>query len=725
MFDSHHSPTAVATAASRQTAAEALVARLFPGQDPAALVGLPSHALLGLARDALLTGPGSPSDGQQLPASAGSATPPAEHASDHDHNNNDDDDDDDDEGGRGWHEFRLHYHDDEVCDDVNGLSVNVHRRSYLGTSSIQAILRAMFRVKPSLQWELQRAISLRAGGTTGAGAPSAVPAVAATATDVAVPDITAAAVSTPSTARGPWSSSWADHQKQQQQQQHPQNAVPALEEETAINAYFAHVHGIVPLLDEAHFRDLWRRGQRCDRPWLALLHMVLVLGALAFGDERSSHAYYLRAQTYLDFELLATGCLESLQALCLLGGLYLHLKNAPNMAYTVMGMAYRIAIGLGLHRLPAGGAATGDGAAGGGPWRPQIRQRIWWSLFCLDTWGSMNLGRPTLGRWDPRTMTVPRLVPAGNEEERHPHHHRHMHTPPQPDPVALSLDCASAFCLVATKIQQRLARPAPMGTDEILLFDAEVQSWHRALPPALLHVDRCPAPLRTAQRILRNRYLNLRLLLLRSVLLRYAHAHGHTRIPLASLPPLDQQAVCLCRDIACEAVDQIQFSFAGGEEDATNRLLVWSAVWYLYQATMVLLFSIMVDPDHAESPRWRASVETALVLLAGAAPISRAAERSRLLVQSLLHICTSSSSDGVAGEGASLAASSATTAAAAAAYPAVSPSSALPAVSSLPGMSNEDLWSLLGLDMFTEECTSSLPPVFIIFVSPSFHFCQR
>ncbi|KAL1898904.1 hypothetical protein Sste5346_003315 [Sporothrix stenoceras] len=639
---------------------------------------------------------------------------------DHNNNANDKDDNtDDNEGGRGWHEFRLYNHhdnndDQEVCDDVNGLSINIHRRSYLGIGSIQAIFRAMFRVKPSLQWELQRAISLRSNANMrNMRATEAVPVA---------PSVTTGSPSSISTSAGT---------------AHAAPPAPPLEEETAINAYFAHIHGIVPLLDEVHFRDLWRRGQRCDRPWLALLNMVLVLGSLAFGDERSSHIYYLRAQTYLDFELLATGCLESLQALCLLGGLYLHLRNAPNMAYTVMGMAYRIAIGLGLHRMPglsAGGGKDKDSNGSGGPWRPQIRQRIWWSLFCLDTWGSMNLGRPTLGRWDPRAMTVPRLV-SGMQTDT-------SDTLNTPDPLDLSLDCASAFCLVATKIQQRLAQPAPMRTDEVLLFDAQVQSWHRSLPPVLLHADQCPTPLRSAQRILRYRYFNLRMLLLRSVLIRYAHgragsANGPGASP-ASLSQPDQQAVSLCRDIACEAVEQIHLSVASSSEegDAANRILVWSAVWYLYQATMVLLLSIMVDPDHPESLRWRASVETALVLLGSATPVSRAADRSRLLVQSLLHICGGNSAavTNVAGNAETADETMESVTATAPiftfpAYPALSPSntmstmgnhqpgahpgahpgslSGMNAMTGIPGnMSDEDLWSLLGLDMFTEETST-------------------
>lgn len=131
--------------------------------------------------------------------------------------------------------------------------------------------------------------------------------------------------------------------------------MPSIDEQTSVNAYFNHVHCIVPLIDEADFRAQWSRGGREDRPWLALLNMVLALGSLSAGDsdDRSHSIYHMRAKEYLDFELLGTGCVESLQALCLLGGLYLHYKHAPNMAYTIMGAAYRIAIALGRHREPA------------------------------------------------------------------------------------------------------------------------------------------------------------------------------------------------------------------------------------------------------------------------------------------------------------------------------------------------------------------------------------
>ncbi|OIW30082.1 hypothetical protein CONLIGDRAFT_680869 [Coniochaeta ligniaria NRRL 30616] len=583
-------PTTVAAVVTGQTVAETLVAKLFPGQDAASLAHLPTQELLEVAQDAFLT---QHSRSDQLA--------PADQAPYGDES--------DDE--RGWHEARLD--EDEVCDDVNGLSLNVHRRSYLGASSIHAVFRVMFHVKPSLQWELQRNIPNAAATAQGGTVTSA-----------------------------PWPRSFL-------------NVTPALEEETAINAYFGHIPGIVPLIDEAYFREMWRRGQRRDRPWLALLNMVLVLGSLAVGDDESAQIYYSRAQPFLDFELLGIGCLESLQALCLLGGLYLHYKNSPNMAYAIMGLGYRIAISLGLHRQPSR-LAVGNSTQGtsGGPGRPQIRRQIWWSLFCLDTWGAMTLGRPTLGRWDSKTMNVRLVVVDGSVEK----------TPP--DPFLLSLDSARIFCLIATKIQHRFAQVLPISIDEIVALDGEVQSWHKALPPAFFHMEECPPPLVSGQYIMRNRYFNLRLLLFRPILLRYAHAG----IPLESLPAPEQGAVGLCCDIACEAIDR-----ASWPRQSLNKLLICSAVWYLYQASMVLLLRIMVDPDRSDNPKWRSAVEKALSLLSSATLWSRTAVRSKEVVERLFHVCT---------------------------VAAASPSNA-PDMDNLNGVPGQSIWTLLGLDMFTDE----------------------
>lgn len=482
---------------------------------------------------------------------------------------------------REWNEEQdLRDPEQAQCDDVNGLSLSVRRRSYMGSTSVVAVFRAMFRLRPSLQNELKNRILLY-GDHVRPHSASPIVAAHTSPTDFDLRHMT-----------------------------------PSVGEAPSINAYFAHVQGVVPLLDEIEFRQSWARGNRHDRPWLALLNMVLAMGSLAIGDsDDSSRIYYARAKEYLDLDLLGIGCVESLQALSLLGGFYLHYKNAPNMAYAIMGAAYRIAIGLGLHRkhggsIPSSGTQTGTGKA-------QLRRRIWWSLFCMDSWGGTTLGRPTLGRWDPQTMDAPVATDADKM-----------------DPFELALDLAREFCVIATRVQHRLCQMTPITIDEINAFDADLVQWYHTLPQEFTQLENCPASLVTGQDIMRNRYFNLRLLLHRPVLLRHASLSGN----VLSLPSEEYEAIQKCRDIACEAIDRVSSAL-----NSVNRLRAWSSVWYLYQSSMVLLLSILTEPQNPQIATWRVSVEKALHFFNFANALTVSAGRSRKVVQGLLEACTAAS----------------------------------------------------------------------------------
>ena len=453
-----------------------------------------------------------------------------------------------------------------MCDDVNGLSLRLHHRSYMGLSSTQAILRTILRLKPSIQADLRNDATNNWGMTS----PSAY------------------SFGTPSVQDFP-------------------RLGPAIDEQRSIDEYFEQLHAVIPVLDEAEFRLQWQRGNRTDRPWLALLNMVLTLGSLAAGDaEDYSHdIYYMRAKTYLDFELLGTGCMESVQALCLLGGCYLHYKNSPNMGYALMGAAFRIAIALSLHREPVGLNKT--------PGDHCLRRKIWWSLFCADTWGSMTLGRTTLGRWNPETMNI--CSPSDLEKN---------------DAAVLCLDYSRAFCLIATRVQHRFAQFQPITTHEINNYDLEVVNWYQGLAPEFRGIKTCPTRLVSSIYVMHNRYFNLRLLLFRPFLLSYANR----RILLSSLSQDEQDAIQKCLDIACDAIDQI-FSTS----DILTKVRVWSAAWFLYQASIVLILGAIVDPDHPDAGRWRNHIEMALELFERMAPWSRAATRSKHVVARIYETC--------------------------------------------------------------------------------------
>ena len=263
------------------------------------------------------------------------------------------------------------------ADDVNALSLSVDRQSsYLGATSIKAAFLVMLKVAPILKSFL--APSNGSSGkqlSAGSNYPTPCPGIPAkTLLPVA------------------WSS----------------------EGQTLIDAYFNRVQIFVPMLDEPSFRADYLNGRRHDVPWLALLNMVFAMGSIVASksDDYNHINFYNRAKEHLPIDTFGSGHLETLQALTLMGGYYLHYINRPNMANAISGAALRMACAMGLHRE---GMPDQSGA---NQLVIEQRRRTWWSLFCLDTWASTTLGRPSMGRWGP-AITI--RSPEGTQVSAHKH----------------------------------------------------------------------------------------------------------------------------------------------------------------------------------------------------------------------------------------------------------------------------------------------------------------
>jgi hypothetical protein len=101
------------------------------------------------------------------------------------------------------------------------------------------------------------------------------------------------------------------------------------------------------------------------------------------NDANISVWHYRRCQRLLDDELDRPTAF-TVQAQTLMA-IYLHSTSRISAAYTVLGTAVRIAYSLGLHRDPP---------ASLGITKAELRRRIWWSLYILDSKLSLELGRP-------------------------------------------------------------------------------------------------------------------------------------------------------------------------------------------------------------------------------------------------------------------------------------------------------------------------------------------
>lgn len=456
----------------------------------------------------------------------------------------------------------------DVADDVNALSFPADRQaSYLGASSIKAALMVMLKVQPGLR------NTMTTPPFSNVEIVQNLPAMKQKSSGPTEPQ------------RVPWS--WKG--------------------QTLIDAYFKRIHIFIPMLDEASFRADYLEGQRFDVPWLALLNAVFAMGSIVAmkSDDYGHLNYYNRAMEYLPIESLGSSHIETVQALALIGGYYLHYINRPNMANAVLGAAMRMASTLGLHRESLAHAPSGshtDITAA------ETRRRTWWSLFCLDTWATTTLGRPSFGRWGPAiNIRSPEAGTASGRDSA-----QHAGTLPLIENIK--------FCKIATQVQDLLAISPLLRAEDRCNLDGELVKWFSSLPWLLRTSEPCAEPLFIARCVMKWRYQNLRMLLHRPVLLNLAssgasHAAEH-----------DIVAIEACRDLAKQTIEDIS------REWARNQMSGWNAVWFLYQAAMIPLVSIFWQWDSPRVPEWQKQIDMVLELLEQMEDWSLAAHRSREVV---------------------------------------------------------------------------------------------
>ncbi|KAI4649051.1 uncharacterized protein J4E78_008569 [Alternaria triticimaculans] len=480
-----------------------------------------------------------------------------------------------------WDEARKHQlRVQGISDDVNGLSMSVDRlSSYVGISSITAALKVIVRCAP-------QARSLIAHNSQETALPSRA---------------------------GSPPPELADNR--------PDALPPPQHGQELLESYFDRVHPFCPMIDERKFWSTFLYGNRKDSAWLALLNMVFALGSLASlaADNEAHYVYFNRSRRHLSLESFGSGNLEVLQALAIMSGYYMHYLNRPNEAHSLMGGTLRMATALGLHReYSERSDASRQFMAPGeeDSISPEMRRRIWWSLFCLDSWASTTTGRPSLGRMGP-SITVLRPGTAVNAPQSIP-------LPNSPQYIEqlkiLPLVHASAFCQIATRIQDRLVESPLLASAETASYDAQVVKWHEELPSILSNPDEpCPEFLRRTRLVMKWRFQNIRIILHRPILLTAALR----RSPWVALSADEKVAVGKCRLIASKTIEEIS------QECMPDLISGWNAVWFCFQACMVPLVSLFSDtsiPEEAE--KWKTSIETALTFFETVKDWSIAAKRS-------------------------------------------------------------------------------------------------
>lgn len=179
-----------------------------------------------------------------------------------------------------------------------------------------------------------------------------------------------------------------------------------IQEEYFINLFWQTYHtALFPILDEAQFKDhyqsLWTGGT--ERAPSALVDIVIAMcmqygisalpsdtqGFLVEGKDAlvAGRWHYWRGQTLLTYEL-ESPTLSTLQC-HLLCAVYLCGGSFHNMMDNAVGTAVRTAYMLGIHLDPPSSMPDRE---------REIRRRLWWAVYLMDSKAGMKLGRPFMLR---------------------------------------------------------------------------------------------------------------------------------------------------------------------------------------------------------------------------------------------------------------------------------------------------------------------------------------
>lgn len=191
-----------------------------------------------------------------------------------------------------------------------------------------------------------------------------------------------------------------------------------LQEEYFLNMFWQLYHCTIPILDHGafkeHYDSLWSPSpsQGLYRRPSALADIVLALSiqygtaSMAYGQSKTEidgedcsiggRWFYHRCQMLLSSERERPSL--SIMQCYIFSAIYLWNASFFNLAHETLAVAVRAAYALGLHQNSTNHLPQAES---------HLFQLIWWTLFCLDTKASIELGRPFLIHRSDFTCTLP------------------------------------------------------------------------------------------------------------------------------------------------------------------------------------------------------------------------------------------------------------------------------------------------------------------------------
>ncbi|KAJ5446850.1 Transcription factor [Penicillium cf. griseofulvum] len=393
-----------------------------------------------------------------------------------------------------------------------------------------------------------------------------------------------------------------------------------------IERYFSNTGLLFPYIYPPVFLDTYHQMvrdnfSRVRRTWLGLLNMVLAMATItaipgsASADARieESDVFYQRGLGLCGSEIMRGTTLEVVQYLLLMGQ-YLQGTQKSIQAWTVHGLAVKAALQLGLHSRHACKVFS--------PIEQEMRKRTWYGCVVLDRTLSMTFGRPA---------AIPdsyvKLEPPMNREFENSTGHVDDET------AALSVAFFNSTIGLYKQLWNTLELlygqnigcdgPLPVGESVAHIFNLEQHlfSWERSLAHPLqlissTSIGNLPHDQMSSnsqylslrfQVILTLRYLNLRVLLHRPILVKFITAsRSPDRDPqdMRLLQQIGMNSLQICANSAMEIIDIVHRVVS---EPGWKRSLLgawWFSLYYTFNAALVLtgVYWVYRDTSLTSSP---------------------------------------------------------------------------------------------------------------------------
>ena len=246
--------------------------------------------------------------------------------------------------------------------------------------------------------------------------------------------------------------------------------------------------------------------------WMALMYVVAAIGAFMAATRPNDDDLILFhcARSHLSINMLEVGNLTLVQSLTLISN-YLQKRDRPNSSYNYLGLAIRMALGLGLHKdFPRCKSNL---------LHEEIRRRTWWCLYIFDAGSTITFGRPLtitsagidaklpLNTFD-SNLTASTLSSPGNVES---------------PTIYTSVRVQSQFHLLTTSLYNRIiSKPFPSAKQVLLWDDLYIGRWLQLVPEYYREDAIVPERHALSHAIMTWRYKYLRMVIYRPFLIQNA-----------------------------------------------------------------------------------------------------------------------------------------------------------------------------------------------------------